>query len=99
MEYEAYYLTVHLEWMAEKGVDYSVNIEAAEPMAVIENVTKAVTASNAHMQLTATLPYNTHYNVSIEATLCGQTNISDVIGIYYRELFTPHGHFSIKQVL
>ena len=41
----------------------------------------AVTTSIAQIAVS----YNTHYNVSVEATFCGQRNISVVIEIYYGE--------------
>ena len=60
--------------MAEKGVAYNVSTET-ETVAVNVNTT-----SNAQI----TVSYNTFYNVSVEATLCGQKNVSTV-KIYYGE--------------
>ena len=65
--------------MAEKGVNYDVSIAAAEPMTATVN---AVTMSSAQI----TVSYDTHYNVSVEAILCGQKNGSIAVEIYYGEL-------------
>lgn len=70
------HLTVLLEWMAEKGVIYNVSTET-------ETVAKNVTTSKFNAQIMVS--YNTFYNVSVEATLCGQKNVSTV-KIYYGEL-------------
>ena len=46
-----------------------------------------------------TVSYDTHYNVSVEATLCGQRNVSSITEIYYSEYLniTLHGHFNNGQ--
>ena len=59
--------------MIEKGVTYNVTTEP-------KTVAKNVTTSNAQIMVS----YNTFYNVSVEATLCGQMNVSSV-EIYYGE--------------
>ena len=61
--------------MTEKGVTYNASTET-ETVAVTVNVTTL----NAQI----TVSYNTFYNVSVEATLCGQMNVSTV-KIYYGE--------------
>ena len=74
VQYEAHYLTVLLEWMPQKGVIYNVSIEpATELMEATANFSAQFAVS-----------YHTHYNVSVEATLCGQKNVSTVI-LYYGE--------------
>ena len=67
------HLTVLIKWMAEKGVTYNV---ITEP----ETIAKNITTSN----IIITVSYSISYNVSIEATLCGQMNVS-IIEIYYGE--------------
>ena len=73
------HLTVLIEWMAEKGVTYNIRSESLREMCA-KNV--SVTTSGAQI----TVSYNTFYNVSVEATLCGQMNVSTV-EIYYGEFF------------
>jgi hypothetical protein len=69
------HLTVFLEWMAEKWVTYNVRTETAT---VAENVATSSAQIN--------VSYNIHYNVSVEATLCGQMNVSAAaVEIYYGE--------------
>ena len=66
MQYEAHYLIACLEWTPQKGVIYNISIEAtAEPVVATTNFE---TMSSTQI----TVSYNTHYNVSVEATLCGQ---------------------------
>ena len=74
MQQDIDHLTVLLKWMAEKGVTYNVSTETT---AVVENIA----TSSAQI----TVSYNTFYNVSVVATLCGHKNVSAVEIIYYGE--------------
>ena len=71
------HLTVLIEWMAEKGVTYNIRSENLREMCA-----KIVSVTTSSAQITVS--YNTSYNVSVEATLCGQMNVSSV-EIYYGE--------------
>jgi hypothetical protein len=68
------HLTVFLEWMAEKGVTYNVRTET------VASVPVTTTTPSAQI----TVSYNALYNVSVEATLCGQKNVS-AVEIYFGE--------------
>ena len=67
--------TVFLEWIPKSHTYYNVS---AEPQLEV-NVTSLL--SNAQL----TVQYNTHYNVSIMATLCGQYTSATTIEIHYGE--------------
>ena len=73
MQQDIDHLSVLIKWMAEKGVTYNVS---TEPETIAENVTTS--------SVQITVSYNTSYNVSVEANLCGQMNVSTV-EIYYGE--------------
>ena len=62
IRYEADNILLMLDWTPEEGVSY--NIVTIPPVAVVYNASTSA-------QLT--LHYNTQYNVSILATLCGQS--------------------------
>ena len=72
------HLTVLIEWMAEKGVTYNIRSESLREMCA-----KIVSVTTSSVQIMVS--YNTFYNVSVEATLCGQMNVS-TIEIYYGEI-------------
>ena len=78
MQQDIDHLTVLLEWMAEKGVTYNLT---TEPETIAENIT----TSNIIL-IKITVSYNTSYNVSVEATLCGRMNVSTV-EIYYGKFY------------
>ena len=74
-------VTVLLRWTPQKGATYNFSIQAAEPnVATINHFTKLSSAQ-------ITVLYNTHYNVCVEATLCGQKSVSTVSEIRYGEFF------------
>ena len=79
MQQDIDHLTVLIEWMAEKGATYNVRSESLR-----EIVSKNVTTSSTRI----TVFYNTFYNVSVEVTLCGHTNISVVEILYYGEFLS-----------
>ena len=70
MQQDIDHLTVLIKWVAEKRVTYNVSIE---PETIAENVTTS--------SIQIKVSYSTSYNVSVEATLCGQMNVE----IYYGE--------------
>ena len=70
IRYEADNVLVMLDWAPEDGVSYSVT--TIPPVAVVFNASTSV-------QLV--LHYNTQYNVSILATLCGQSDTT--ITVYH----------------
>ena len=73
-EFGTEHVTVNLEWIKEDGVDYRVmTIPQVAPI-----------PSKMSMNAQLTLSYNISYNVSVVATLCGQTS-ADFIELYYCE--------------
>ena len=85
------HLTVLMEWMAEKGVTYNIRSESLREMCA-----KIVSVTTSDSSAQIMVSYNTFYNVSVEATLCGQMNVSTV-EIYYGEFFCKqHGYFNTK---
>lgn len=75
-------VTVILEWKEEAGVSYIAEIFPATqiPLTLTENT-----------RLQLELSYNTVYNVTITATLCGQNSVNTSISLTYRKL---HHHDS-----
>ena len=65
--YETDNILVVLDWTSENGVSY--NVTAIPHVAVVFNASTSVQLA---------LHYNTQYNVSILATLCGERN-----AVYY----------------
>ena len=63
--------TVYIEWIPETHTSYKVSVEP--------QVSVTFRLSNAQL----TVPYNTHFNVSIMATLCKQYTTTTIIGIHY----------------
>lgn len=73
VEYETENATAFIEWIPEHRTSYSVSVEPQV------NVTSLL--SNAQL----TVPYNTHLNVSIMATLCEQYTTTTFVEIHYGE--------------
>ena len=67
-------VTVILEWTPENGMSYNVS--------VVPQVAVRFTGDRS-VQLTAS--YNTVYNVSVVATLCGRNNATTATGLSYGE--------------
>ena len=61
-----------MEWTKEFLTSYDINVE---PQTVLEFI-----RNNASVQLT--VPYNTPYNVSVTASLCGQNVSTDTELLY-----------------
>ena len=64
---------VVLEWNQENGVSYHVVTVPVEVTPKMVNI--------ASVELT--LHYNTHYNVGVIASLCGQNNVSNIMELHY----------------
>ena len=79
IENKADNVTILFEWTPEIGVIYNVSAKASEPIVVTINF---ITTASVNL----TVPYNTHINVSIVATSCGQNNTVTVIELNYGEL-------------
>ena len=71
--------TVTLEWPQFSGETYTV-------VTVPEVVHKSYTGST-NVQLI--MLYNTHYNVTVTATLCGHRNATNVYYYYSKKIATP----------
>ena len=67
--YEEEKILVTLDWIPENGISYSITT-IPEAAAVVFNATTSVQLE---------LHYNTLYNVSILATLCGQSNTTTAV--------------------
>ena len=68
-------VTVIVEWTKEDHVSYHVE--------VVPQVLEEYYDEDASVEMVqVTVDYNVHYNVSVLATLCGESSI-DVIEIYY----------------
>ena len=69
-------VTIELLWTQESNVMYNVS---TVPDLVIGVVV------DSSVNLTAIVPYNTMYNVSIMATTCGQNSVTTIVTLYYGE--------------
>ena len=74
VEYGTENATVFLEWTPEHHTSYNVCVESQVC------VTSALSNAN------VTVPYNSHLNITIVATLCGQYSTTTILGIHYSEL-------------
>ena len=63
------------QWMAETGVTYNVSI--------IPQLVPIMKSSTTSIKLRAS--YNTSYNVTVLATLCGQNSANTTLVIYFGE--------------
>ena len=77
-EYGTDTVTLFLKWMLTNHSAYIIN--TTEPKIV-------VTSSRSGAQLR--VPYNTHLNISIMATFCGQHTTNTNIGLSYGESIAP----------
>lgn len=78
-------VTVTLEWTQESLASYNVTIVSPQ------NTMHMVFVNNTNAQLT--VPYNTPYNVSVTAYLCGQ-NASTDIELFYSGKYRQYNYFT-----
>ena len=84
LEFRRNSIVVLIEWIQSQrhGHDttYNINVEAF-PQDLVNNIITITNTTSAQLQLS----YNTHYNVSITATLCGQWNATTIISLDFGE--------------
>ena len=82
LEFRTNSIVVLIEWIQSRhhryDTTYSVN---AIPWDLVHNIITLTSSTSAQLQLS----YNTNYNVSIIATLCGQRNATTIVSLYFGE--------------